>query len=342
MSFFLMGAEERLQNNQLMSLHRLIDWQRIDHLLNRIHKRDWTRGGGPTPYPPVQMFKILLLQHWHQLSDQGVVDSLCVRLDFMLFTGFDLGASLPDESTVCRFRNRLVALGLEKRLFEEILTQLEGHGLSIRQAKMAIVDATIIESASRPRRCIDLANDREETTELNSHDSSDASSTNHQIIESSDPDARWLKKGKRSFFGYKGFVTVEPKQGFILGLHATPANRSEMKELETAVQRAGDIDLLLGDKGYASQKNRDWLAERKITSGIMYRAAPGKSLDEGAKYFNRVVSQVRWKVEQCFGTLKRRFGMQRARYRSLEKVESELWWKAICFNLLKAERMLKA
>ena len=332
MSFFQLGAEERLKDNQLVALNQLIDWRPVDALLSRIHKRDWTRGGGPNPYPPVQMFKALLLANWHQLSDQGLVDSLRVRLDFMLFTGFDLGAPLPDESTVGRFRNRLSDLGLDRSLFEEVNRQLEGHGLQIKQAEMAIVDATVIESANRPRRCIEVADDRNESDEDQPH---------ARIIESADPDARWLKKGSRYHFGYKGFVTVEGKHGFIRGLHVTPANRSEVKELETAVRNAGNLKGLYSDKGYASKANRRWLAEQGIVDGIMYSGHASRPLEPIEKQANRLISRVRWKVEQCFGTLKRRFGFSRARYRTTERVESELYWKAICFNLLKAQRLLQ-
>ncbi|PIE20903.1 MAG: hypothetical protein CSA61_00215, partial [Neptuniibacter caesariensis] len=33
--------------------------------------------------------------------DRELVESLKVRLDFMVFTGFDLGDVLPDSSTIC-------------------------------------------------------------------------------------------------------------------------------------------------------------------------------------------------------------------------------------------------
>ncbi|WP_207064100.1 transposase [Motiliproteus sp. SC1-56] len=160
-------------------------------------------------------------------------------------------------------------------------------------------------------------------------------------IESADPDARWLKKGSRYFFGYKGFVTVEEKHGFIRGLHVTPANRAEVKELENAVRNAGTVKGLYADKGYASKANRAWLNEQGITDGIMYNGSAAKPLDAIEKLTNRIISQVRWKVEQCFGTLKRRFGFSRSRYRTVERVESELYWKSICFNLLKAQRLLR-
>ena len=168
------------------------------------------------------------------------------------------------------------------------------------------------------------------------------SSTDHsRIIESADPDARWLKKGNRFHFGYKGFVTVEGRHGFIRGVHVTPANASEVKELERAVHEAGKMSSMFADKGYASQANREFLEGQGITDGIMYKASRGRSLDATEKLLNRMISRIRYKVEQCFGTLKRRFGFSRSRYTTTEKVTSEFYWKAMCFNLLKAERLLR-
>ena len=69
MSFFLSGADARLQNNQLMQIHKLIDWSRIEYLVQKVHKRDWSFVGGPIPYQPIQMMKAVLLAHWHNLSD---------------------------------------------------------------------------------------------------------------------------------------------------------------------------------------------------------------------------------------------------------------------------------
>ena len=46
------------------------------------------------------------LEAWHGLSDPALERSLRVRLDFMLFFGFDLHSGVPpDETTHCRFRN---------------------------------------------------------------------------------------------------------------------------------------------------------------------------------------------------------------------------------------------
>jgi transposase, IS5 family len=52
------------------------------------------------------MFKEMVLQAWHSLSDPEPENSLRVRMDFMLFTGLDMLEEFPDETTHCRFRNK--------------------------------------------------------------------------------------------------------------------------------------------------------------------------------------------------------------------------------------------
>ena len=48
------------------------------------------------------------------------------------------------------------------------------------------------------------------------------------------------------------------------------------------------------------------------------------------------VSKDRFRVEQSFGTLKRRFNFSRASYRTTIKVQAQFTLKAMCLNLLKA------
>lgn len=48
---------------------------------------------------------------------QEAVRKLYVRIDFMLVTGIRLQDDLPDTTTFCRFRNRMIELSVEKSLF---------------------------------------------------------------------------------------------------------------------------------------------------------------------------------------------------------------------------------
>ena len=111
------------------------------------------------------MFKAILLQNWGCLSDAGLEDALKVRIDFMLFCGFDIADDIPDESTICRFRNRLIKNNLLEKLLDEVNSQISDLGLKVRKANMAILDATLIESGSRPKNKIleeEIPEDRSE------------------------------------------------------------------------------------------------------------------------------------------------------------------------------------
>ena len=117
---------------------------------------------------------------------------------------------------------------------------------------------------------------------------------------------------------------------------------SEVNQLTALIEPLPLVDLLLADKGFASRANRTALRESEILDGIMHKASKSRPLTEEEKETNRQISQLRYIVEQCFGTLKQRFGFDRARYRTTAGVRTEFYWKAMCFNLLKAQRLLQA
>jgi IS5 family transposase len=325
----MLGVSEKIKNNKIIAVSKLINWNRCLNHLRKIHKSDESLMGGQVPYDRLKMFKSILLQQWHSLSDEQLVEALSVRVDFMAFTGFELADELPDASTFCRFRNKLIERNLEKRLFKEINQQLEQLGLKLETANCAIVDATLIESASRPRRTITIENDREENLDKNENND-----LNFKIEESKDPDARWVKKGKKFHFGYKGFANVD-EEGFYNELNTESANESEVNKLEKITKEVKATNLL-ADKGYASAKNREYLKSIGVKDGIMHKAVANKPLTIEQKLINKVISKNRYRVEQTFGTLKRILKFERASYTTKRKVHAQFTLKAICSNLLKA------
>ena len=98
---------------------------------------------------------------------------------------------------------------------------------------------------------------------------------------------------------------------------------------------------LTRDKGYASRENREALKNKGIKDGIMHKAYKNKPLTRWQRLFNKIVSKTRYIIEQCFGTIKRRFKFERASYIGLKKVSGQLTFKAMCYNLLKALNMVK-
>ena len=318
-------AQRKHSNTFLDKIDMFIDWESIDKLLRKKYKKTASADGRPA-YPPLPMFKLLLLQRWYGLSDPGLEEALNDRISFIRFSGFSLMSSLPDYSTICRFRNTLIDLDLYGKLFEEITRQLESNGLLIR--KGAIVDATIIESSRRPRKVIEIMPEdrKEEKTE------------GVPITYSDDPDATWIKKGKKPYYGYKGHLSVDSKEGYILGGHVTPANTADTAEFKKLVNesRLPEGSIILADKGYASEKNRAILTDNKLKDGIMEKAARNKPLTITQRIINRIISSVRYKVERTIGTLKRGYHFSRMRYKGIKKGNMEFLLNAMAFNLKKA------
>ena len=199
----------------------------------------------------------------------------------------------------------------------------------------AIVDATLVASSRRPRKVIDvMPEDRKENDAPDKPD--------HQVNYSDDVEAAWVMKGKKPHYGYKVHMATDAISGFILGGHATPANRADTVELERVLE---ELDLptetvVLADKGYCSRRNREMLKRRGFHDGIMERAARKRPLGKESKGRNRLISRLRYIVEQGFGTLKRRYSFDRARYLGQTKTDMEFHLNAMAFNIRKAVGML--
>jgi IS5 family transposase len=71
------------------------------------------------------------------------------------------------------------------------------------------------------------------------------------------------------------------------------------------------------------------------------KAVRGRPLRASEKRFNTLIPKRRFRVEQCFVTMKRLFGLHRARYFGLAKTHARLAMATIGQNLLKAANKIK-
>jgi transposase, IS5 family len=101
---------------------------------------------GELGWPPLALFKALLLAVWHDLSDVKLADAIEDRASFRRFCGFSTFERTPERTAFVRFRTELVARSLDRALFEVITRQLDAKGVVVRTG--TLVDATLIASAS--------------------------------------------------------------------------------------------------------------------------------------------------------------------------------------------------
>jgi IS5 family transposase len=112
---------------ELDDVHEFIDWSRIEDLLAGLHSSP----RGEKAWPPLMMFKALLLQSWYALSDPALEKQLARDLLFRRFIGLSISESVPDHSTLWRFRQLLEKQSLMNVLLNAINDQLAEQGLYI-------------------------------------------------------------------------------------------------------------------------------------------------------------------------------------------------------------------
>ena len=60
-SFFMTDAQALVRSSPSMQLHQLLDWQAIDRQRKGLYKRELSGAGGPEPYLPLGMFRLMPL-----------------------------------------------------------------------------------------------------------------------------------------------------------------------------------------------------------------------------------------------------------------------------------------
>ena len=285
-------------------LDAALDWPALETIVAGIYA---SREGG-LAYPLLTYVKLLLLQQWHGLSDEGLEAAVDDRLSFRRFAGIPLAEAVPDHSSVWRFREQLAKRGLAERLLAEVNRQLDAKGLVLRRG--TLIDATILEAAVRPPK-------------------GDAGE-----VSARDPQAGWTKKNGKSRFGYKAHAAVDEGSGLVREATMTPADVHDSVEGDDLVQ--GDEAAVYADKAYDSEERRAGLRARGIEPRIMHKARHNRPLRPWQKAFNKAVAPIRAGVERLFATMKRAYGHRRVRYLGLARNDVQLQAMCTAINLRRA------
>ena len=142
-------------------MNLLIDWKKIETLINRYYTKGNTLKG-EKPYSGLLLFKMLLVEIWNGLSDVETEDHLNDSISAMRFCGLDLEDKVPDHSTLSRFRTALTKAKAMDKLLKAVNKQLESHKLIVKTGIK--VDASLTASPLKPKgkTKYEIAEDRKE------------------------------------------------------------------------------------------------------------------------------------------------------------------------------------
>jgi IS5 family transposase len=301
-TFFELAMQQRgVTNRVLETIAREVDFSEAETRISATY----SKSGRPACRVAV-LLRVMILQHLYGLSDPQAEEQLKDRLSFQKFVQLASDESVPDETTICRFRQRLIECGLHEDLLGLLNTQLEVRGYIIKRT--TLVDATLVES-SRKRP-----------------DAQDA-----RTGRAPDRDARYTRKYNQSYYGYKAHVSSDGQHQLVRRAIISSANANDADLLEQVLPV--DAGSLYADKAYDTKANHAWLRQHGITSEIAKKGAHHIKLTEQDHQENRRKSRVRGGIERIFAHWKKWQDYRRVRYVGLARNQLELTLKAVAYNL---------
>jgi transposase, IS5 family len=310
---YAMKKKRTRREKFLAEMERIVPWPRLIAVIEPLYPKSGRVGRPPIGVP--KMLRMYCLQQWYGLADEALEDALYDSQALRDFVGIDLSReSVPDATTLLKFRRLLQDNDLTRSLFDEINAHLSEQGLLMRAG--TIVDATIIAAPS---------------------------STKNEG-KTRDPEMHQTKKGNQWFFGMKAHIGVDAESGLVHSVIGTAANVGDITQAGALLH--GEEEHAFGDAGYRG------VDKRKEAQGPRWHVAmqPGKrrKLDLTRKWAQlldkaeQLKASVRAKVEHPFHVVKNLFRHKKVRYKGLAKNTAQLFSLFGLANLVVVKRQLLA
>ena len=339
-SFFDIGKRrDKLTElgDPLVGLNAQINWEVFRSDLNRVHEKERKNNAGAKPIDVVLMFKILVLQQLHNLSDDRIEYQIRDRLSFMRFLGLELEDRVPDAKTVWLFREGLRNLGLVEILFQRFHSQLATHGYVARAGQM--IDATFVEV---PRQ----RNTREENDQIKAGETPDdwEKPENAVKLRQKDIDARWTKKGDEKHYGYKNHINADEENKLVQSYGVTSAEVHDSQVFEELLDQSYDEEYekrpVFADSAYRSAEHEEQLKANGIKSRIHEKGARNHPLTEAQKESNRIKSKTRARVEHVFAA-QAMMGGHIVRTIGIVRAKIKIGMMNLVYNMIRLGQLLK-
>jgi IS5 family transposase len=286
----------------LQEMDAVIPWARLAALVAPHYAKP---GRGRRPLPLATMLRVYFLQQWFNLSDPQAEDMLYDSESMRRFARVELGEdTVPDESTILRFRHLLEQHELTAAMFDAVKALLTEQRLLLKAG--TIVDATII----------------------------GAPSSTKNATKTRDPEMKQTRKGNQWYFGMKVHVGTDTR-GVIHSLTTTDAATADITQLPALIH--GEESTLYGDKAYYKADHKQHWEE----GGGTYRVNKSGKRTARTDAINAARSRTRAHVEHPFHVVKRLWGFTIVRYRGLAKNTVRVYAACALANLYRMRYRLQ-
>ena len=316
----------------LLKLDEALDWELFRAQLESIRRNEFV---GRKAFDALMMFKILILQSLYNLADDAMEYMIRDRLSFMRFLDLSLTDKIPDAKTIWKFREQLTKGNLIRPLFDKFGEYLKENGFAAEKGQ--IIDATIIETPVQH-------NSGKENKQIKNEEIPEE--WRKAKASQKDTDARWTKKGNKSYYGYKDHINVDVEHKIIREYEVTAANVHDSQVFEKIVgspdsdsaeqwakEGSTERPKVYADSAYSSEKIMTYLDEKGMEARICSKGSRGKALNEEEKEKNREKSRIRCRVEHVFGSMYQKARDQIMRSIGMVRAKTQIGLRNLVYNM---------
>lgn len=319
--------------NPLEIISNVIDFEMFRKTLeSKLVNTNKRSNAGARPYDVVMMFKILILQRYHGLGDKQVEYQIIDRTSFRNFLGLDTGDKVPDEKTVWAFREALTKHGLIEDLFSQFIEFLTSKGMIFTEGQ--IVDASF---AIAPRQ----RNTREENTTIKKGDGAELWKDEANKKRHKDIDARWTKKNKETFYGYKNHIKIDKKSKIINTFVVTDASVHDSQPLGSLLTKKDKGQDLYGDSAYTGPVQKAIIRKYKMRNKINNKGYRNRPLSKAVQSSNTVKSRIRSRVEHVFGFMEQSMNGLALKCVGIARATGILGLINLTYNIFRYEQIIR-
>lgn len=188
-----------------------------------------------------------------------------------------------------------------------------------------IVDASFVEVPKQ-------RNKREENKRIKAGEVPDQWSEHKK--RQKDTDARWTKKGKQQYFGYKNSTAVDQHTKLIKTFDVIPASSHDSQSFESVLTEKDRV--VYADSAYVGQAIK---YPAKIKTIV--RAYRNKPLSQKQKKQNYKLSKTRCRMEHVYGFIENSMGGSTFRGVGLIRVTFNITLTNLVYNLCRFEQILR-
>ena len=156
-----------------------------------------------------------------------------------------------------------------------------------------------------------------------------------------DIDARWTKKNKETFYGYKNHSKADTKSKLIENYKVTDASVHDSQPLDDLLTEEDAYQDFHADSAYTGEEQEKVISKYKMKNQVNEKGYRNKPLTSEQKTSNREKSKTRARVEHIFGFMEQSMNGFFVRSVGIKRATGIIGLINLTYNLYRYEQIVR-